>query len=424
MPSPMTLDVEMPRSPMSVHELGIPPGLLEDMLIRRLLVDKRSTTTTMASNLALSYSVVQQITEELRDKQYLEILGLDGHDYRFSLTESGRQMAQDRSKISLYAGCAPVSLTDYRAIVEAQRCKPIINEASTLSAFSDLVLPKPLVRHIGGALLNEGAIFLYGPPGTGKTSLAERMNRLLTAPVLIPHCVEADGNVIMVFDPAIHHPVAEQPRGLDPRWVLCERPLILVGGELTMAMLDLSFEAVSGTYSAPLQMLANNGILVVDDFGRQLVNPDEILNRWIVPLSRDIDFLKLNTGSSFVVPFATKLVVSSNFDPGKLGDDAFLRRLRNKIYVGGCTPDQFDEILERAATGFGVTLDPRAFAHLQHLSMEQIGELRPYLAHDFCDLLRGICAFDGRPTVLDPETIDLVAEVYFVDDSAWDHDSH
>lgn len=411
----------IPKPPSSLDELPVPPGLLEDMLMRRLLVDKRSTTTTMAGHLALSYSVVHQLTEELRDKQYLEILGLDGHDYRFGLTDAGRQMTQERNKISLYAGFAPVSVNEYRAVVDTQRVKPEISAASTRKAFSELVLPDVLVRRLGGALLNDGAIFLYGPPGTGKTSLAERMNRLLSSPVLIPHAIEADGSVVLVFDPAVHRPLPEQPRGLDPRWVLCERPLILVGGELTLAMLDLSYEPVSGTYSAPLQLLANNGILVVDDFGRQLITPDEILNRWIVPLSRNVDFLKLNSGGSFEVPFASKLVVSSNLNPARLGDDAFLRRLRNKIYIGGCTPNEFDEILERAAKEFDVILDPRAFSHLQHLAMEEIGELRPYLAHDFCDLLRGICEFEGRPCVLDPETVDLVADVYFVEDAAWDH---
>ncbi len=407
------------KAPTSLADVGVPAGLLEDMLLRRLLIDTRSSTMAMADDLALSFSVVHRLTEELRDKQYLEILGLQGHEYRFTLTDAGRAFAQERARISLYAGPAPVSVADYREVVEGQRRAPRIDRSTTRAAFADLVLGDPVIRRIGGALLNEGAIFLYGPPGTGKTSLAERMNRLLAEPILVPHAVEADGNVILVFDPAVHRPVPRQPEGLDPRWVLCERPLLLVGGELTLAMLDLSYEDVSGTYSAPLQMMANNGILVIDDFGRQLISPEEILNRWIVPLSRDVDFLKLNTGSTFEVPFAAKLVISSNFNPNDLGDDAFLRRLRNKIYVGGCSPEQFDRILESTAAYHGVQLDPRAFAHLQHLAMEQIGELRPYLANDFCDLLRGICAFDERPLLLDPDTIDLVAEVYFVDDSGW-----
>lgn len=404
------------RPPATMDELKIPIGLVEDMFLRRLLATKRATTGEIARDLGLSMLVVQGIADELRDKSLLEYLGLDGREYRFGLTQAGQETTLERMKISRYAGIAPVSLADYSAVVERQRAVVELDMESALMAFEDLVIETSLIKKLGAALLNEGAIFLYGPPGTGKTSIAERMNRIFDDYVLVPHCIEVDGNIVMVFDPSVHLPAPEQPQGLDPRWVLCERPLVLVGGELTLGMLDLAYEDAAGVYAAPIQLIANNGILVVDDFGRQAHSPDELLNRWIVPLSRDVDFLKLANGNKFTVPFASRLVVSSNLDPADLGDDAFLRRLRNKVFVGPCDANAFVEVLKRSAQHHRVSLTDNSASHLIGIALRHLGELRPYVATDFCELLRGVCSFEKRPRILDEEMIDLVAEVYFVDD--------
>ncbi len=410
--------IDLPRPPHSLSELGIPEGLVEDLVMRRVLSVKRSTTGEVARALALSASVVQQVTDELRDKNYIEYLGIEGREYRFALTDAGQVATIDRMKISLYASHAPVSVGEYHRVVEAQRARLDLDHLAVQEVFSDLVMPERLIDKIGFALLNDGAMFLYGPPGTGKTSIAERMNRVFDSYVLVPHCIEADGQIVMVFDPVVHKAVPNQPEMLDPRWVLCERPLVIVGGELGMSMLDLTHESVAGVYSPPMQLLANNGILVIDDFGRQTITPEEILNRWIVPLSRDIDYLKLNNGAKFTVPFAVKLVISSNFDPHRLGDDAFLRRLRNKVFVGPCSPESFDNILLTAARDMDVQVTTDAPQYLRDVAMKWVGELRPYIAVDFCDMLRGMAHYRRSSAVMDRTAIDEVADIYFVDAEA------
>ena len=285
-------------------------------------------------------------------------------------------------------------------------------------AFADLVVDDVLLDQIGPAFASGGAIFLYGPAGTGKTSLAERMNRVVEDPILVPRHVEVDGQLISVFDPAQHRALAQQPEGLDRRWVLCERPLILVGGELDLAMLDLRHDPPSGVSQAPVQMLANNGILVVDDFGRQAIRPEEILNRWILPLSHGVDHLKANSGAKFSVPFQLKLVVSTNLDPRSLGDDAFLRRLRNKVFVGSITDQAFSQVLTGAAERYNVAMSPDAVDHLIRVAKRELGELRPYVAVDFCELARAVCGYRGDVPILDAESIERVAELYFVQEEA------
>ncbi len=408
------------RPPKNLDELDIPSGLIEDIFMRRLLGLKQSSTSEMADGLALSLSVISQIADRLRDKNLLEYLGLDGRDYRFTLTELGHQATNERFKVSMYAGRVPVSLSEYERVIEAQRKRPPLSRESTEGVMHDLIMPRRLIDKLGAAMLNEGAVFIYGPPGTGKTSMAERIGQVSADSVLIPYCIEVDGNVVIVFDPSIHKPIDDQPAGLDPRWIACERPFVIVGGELNMGMLELNHDPVSGVYSAPKQLLANNGILVIDDFGRQLVSPDEILNRWIVPLSRSIDFLKMANGTTFTTPFAVKLIVSSNLDPNSLGDEAFLRRLRNKVYVGACSEDEFDEILEIAAAKSNVSLTDTSAQVLRKVAYHYVGALRPYIAIDFCELMSGICEYEKRPTVMDEAMIADVAELYFVSTTSAD----
>lgn len=388
--------------------------MVEDLFIRRLLLERTSTIHQISTVLGLRGSIGRELAEDLRTRQVLEYHGMEGRDYRIGLTEKGQKLANDRVAQSTYAGVVPVSLADYTAQVWKQKAEMQINRESIRSAFSDLVVEDDLLDQLGPAFLSDGAIFLYGPPGTGKTSLAERMIRIHTDRVFVPRTVEVDGQIISVFDQAIHQPAPEQPQNLDPRWVLCDRPIVIVGGELTMGMLELDFDPTSGTYTAPIQMQANNGILVVDDFGRQQISPGELLNRWIVPLSRDIDFLKLASGTKFTVPFELKLVASTNLDPNDLGDDAFLRRLRNKVYVGAITDNAFNWILVRVAQAKKIEVTAEAADYLRSVAIANIGELRPYIAVDFLDLMTGIAAYEGRALTLDRYMIDRVARVYFM----------
>jgi hypothetical protein len=289
---------------------------------------------------------------------------------------------------------------------------------SLSAAFNDLVIDDDLLWELGPAAIAGGAMFLYGPPGTGKSSIAERLNRIHGDQVLVPHAVEVDGQIITVFDPIVHRPVAEQP-DMDRRWVLCERPAIIVGGELVGSMLDLQFQADSGIYLAPLQMQANNGILVIDDFGRQALTPEQLLNRWIVPLDRQIDYLSLDYGMKFEVPFDAKIVFSTNLQPEKLGDEAFFRRIQSKIMIPSIGDEAFDEILRRVAAGTGVAVTADAPQHLRHVSRTRgDGDLRPYLPAAVCKMLLSICAFAKLPVVLDRDMIDRIAAVYFTHDAA------
>lgn len=406
------------RTPASIDDLGIPRTLIEDVLLRRLLSERQSMLFGLCENIGLNIAIGRDIADDLREKKILEYHALEGRDYRVGLTEAGIKLASERMASSQYSGFLPVPLAQYVKVVEAQKANIVLNRETIRAAFADLVVEDEMLDALGPAFLNDGAIFLYGPAGTGKTALAERMIRMHKDKILVPRMVEVDGSLISVFDPAVHTAEEVQPHGLDPRWVSCDRSIVIVGGELSAIMLDLQLDAVSGVYSAPIQMLANNGILVVDDFGRQQIEPAELMNRWIVPLARGIDYLKLANGSKFTVPFELKLVASTNLDPNELGDDAFLRRLRNKVFVGAVSPNAFNWILARVAKAKGIEVSGDSAQHLKTIAEREIGELRPYIAVDFCDLSIGICQYEGTPRVLDRALIDRVAAVYFVNPKA------
>lgn len=410
--------VDSVRAPSRLEDLGVPVGLAEDLFLRRVLADRVTTVSEAAQALCITHAVADELALSLRDKALVEFLGANGRDYRIQLTERGTRSTHQRMTTGRHVGPIPVPLARYQEVVVAQRADQAVDRLRVHNAFEDLYVDQALLDQLGPAFVSGGAIFLYGPAGTGKTSLAERMNRMFDDPVLIPRYVEVDSQIIAVYDPALHDAVDSQPATLDPRWVLCHRPLILVGGEMDLTMLDLRYDRVSGVSVAPIGMLANNGILVIDDFGRQGFRPEEILNRWIVPLGRGVDYLKANTGTKFTVPFELKLVISTNLEPTSLGDDAFLRRLRNKVFVGPINDEGFRWVLADAAYRHDIELGAGAADHLVAVAMTHLGELRPYLAVDFCELTLAVCRYEGWETVLDKEMIDRVAEVYFVQDEA------
>ena len=403
-----------PRAPRTIAELGVPSALIQDLALRRALFEGRTSTVRLSDGLNLSMAVMTSVIEEIRDLRLIDLLGLDGRDYIFELTEMGREAARERMGLCRYAGSAPVSLHDYNAMIRAQQATPKVTQETMQEAFGDLVVSNRLIDELGPALLTEGAMFLYGPPGTGKTSVAERLIRTHTDPVLVPRTVEVDSQIITVFDPVIHVPLAQQPRDLDPRWVLCRRPSVVVGGELTPSMMDLTYEESNGVYLAPIQMQANNGLLVIDDFGRQTVQPEALLNRWIVPLDRRLDYLSLSYGVRFEIPFDVKVVFSTNLDPASLGDEAFYRRIQNKILVASISDMEFDTVLDLAAHAQGITIVPGAKDHLRQVSRDLgDGDLRPYLPKEVCKILRAVCTYNNAPLVLDHESVDRVASIYF-----------
>ena len=403
-----------PTSPSTLAELGVAPSLIEDIILQRLVIDGRSSVSRMAQATALSVGIVDATVDGLRQRLYLEIQGMDGRDYILAPTEKGKAEAASRAAAMAYAGAAPVSLDVYQQTVESQKGRSPITEATLTEAFDDLIIEPGFFDELGPALVSKGAVFLYGPPGTGKTSLAERMIKMYKDPVLVPRAVEFDRAIITVFDPSIHEAITPQPEGLDARWVLCLRPCVIVGGELTAKQLDLERDDSTGVYRAPLQMKANNGIFVIDDFGRQKMTPEALLNRWIVPLSRSIDFLTLAHGASFTIPFDAKVVFSTNMRPDQLGDDAFARRIPNKVFVGAIDATAFDQILAAVCKGMGIGCNQEAADYLKALIIEQTGtDLRPYYPADFGKTLLAICEYEGRPKVLDRNAIDRVANIYF-----------
>ena len=267
-----------------------------------------------------------------------------GNDYTFVLSQAGRQLASDRLQISQYAGACPVGLKDYHAATKLQVAKVQIDRRTLRMAFSDLVVTDGMLDAVGPALITQSSIFLYGPSGNGKTSIAERMLRVYQDAVYIPWSVEVDGQIINLYDPVVHQRIEIDDPDIDPRWVLCRRPCIVVGGEMVPSMLELRLDDTSGIYAAPLQMKANNGIFIIDDFGRQLMSPRDLLNRWIVPLDRKVDYLTLRYGVKFQIPFELMVVFSTNLDPSDLADEAFLRRIHNKILVEPVSASVFDQI--------------------------------------------------------------------------------
>ncbi len=406
------IDVASPRA---IDDLGVPEALVHDIVLRQAVAMGRTSTLQLSGRLALSPGLMTKVVEDLRDLGFLEIQGMEGRDYRLAPTQAGRQQANDRMQLSRYVGPVPVSLASYSDVIRKQHANPRINLEALKAAFADLVISEELLRELGPAAIAGGAMFLYGPPGTGKSSIAERILRIYGDYVLVPYAVEVDSQIINVFDPVVHKPAEQQPTGIDRRWVLCRRPCLIVGGELGPEMLDLKYQRDSGTYVAPLQMQANNGILVIDDFGRQAhLTPEALLNRWIVPLDRQRDHLTLDHGVKFDIPFDAKIVFSTNLQPETLGDEAFFRRIQSKVLIPSIRDDAFDEVLRRVCELNGVRLAPGAPEHLRRISRELgDGDLRPYLPAAVCKILISICVFEDLPLDLHPEMIERIAHMYF-----------
>ena len=405
--------LDMTALPTTAAGLGIPPGMLQDLVLRRALLDGHTSTLRLSEALAVSPQVMDQVVDELRDLRLLEVEGLERRSYALHLTEAGTERAVERTALCHYAGAAPVSLPAYAAVARAQLPPHDVDHERMAAALADLVVDDALIDRLGPALRARGAMFLHGPAGTGKTSIAERLVRAMgDVPLLIPHAIAVEGQLVTVLDPVVHHPLPEQPPGLDPRWVACHRPLVLAGGELTLSQLDLRYDATSGVHRAPLQVQANGGVLVIDDFGRQTVSPDALLNRWIVPLDRGVDHLTLVDGTTFPVPCTPKIVFSTNLAPASLGDEAFYRRIRSKILVPPMTDEQFDEVLRRTTGQRGVAVAPGAAERLRTLARRQgDGDLRPYLPVAVCDLVESICDYDGTARTLDVPTVDRVMDL-------------
>jgi len=403
-----------PAVPQNFEDLGIPFTLVTDLVLRRLLLEGSSTLQVLSAKLKVSIPVVDMVFRHLRQQQLIDVRGMIGNDYSFLLSAAGKGLASDRFQVSQYAGACPVSLNEYYAAVRMQRAQVQFDRRTLRSCFSDMVVSDRMLDQVGPALISQSSIFIYGPTGNGKTSIAERMLRVYQDAVLIPYAVEVDGQIISLYDPVVHQRLEMDDPEIDPRWVLCKRPCIVVGGELIPSMLELRLDDSSGIYAAPLQMKSNNGIFIIDDFGRQLMSPRDLLNRWIVPLDRRVDYLTLRYGIKFQIPFELMVVFSTNLDPADLADEAFLRRIHNKIYVEAVDAPSFDQIFHRVTTARNIPAEPDSAEYLRRLCLrEGRTELRACYPNDICNILVSIGKYESRPPRMSKPDMERATALYF-----------
>jgi hypothetical protein len=404
----------LPAVPQNFADLAVPESLVLDLVLRRMVIEGFSSLAGLSRAIRISLPIVDMVFKHMRQQQLVEIKGMSGNDYQFVLSAAGKQLAAERFQVSQYAGACPVGLKEYHAATKAQTARINIDRRILRQAFSDLVVSDRMLDQMGPAIISQTSIFVYGPTGNGKTSLAERMLRVYQDAVMIPYAVEVDNQIISVYDPVVHHPIDHDNADVDPRWILCKRPCILVGGELIPSMLELRLDETSGIYAAPLQMKANNGILLIDDFGRQLMSPRDLLNRWIVPLDRRVDYLTLRYGVKFQIPFELMVVFSTNLEPSDLADEAFLRRIHNKIYVEAVDAPSFDQIFGRVVQARNIQAEADSAEYLRKLCLrEGRTELRACYPSDICNILLSIGRYEGRPPQMSKPELERATALYF-----------
>ncbi|RME38094.1 MAG: AAA family ATPase [Thermoflexia bacterium] len=413
----------IPRAPRNIQETGLNLGFLVDLALKILYYEGVLSGYELAERMKLPYAgIVDQVIEFLKREKLCEVKGAGGFAeaaYQYAISDRGRLMAREALDRSHYAGPAPVPLEAYSDAVRKQSLGQVVVHPRTMrQALSHLVINEETFAKLGPAVNSGKSIFLYGPPGNGKTVIAEAIGRMImTGTIYIPYAVEVDGQVIKVFD-NVNHVVAEPlaGRSADLRWVCIRRPMIMVGGELTLESLDLVYDETNKYYEAPFQMKANGGMLLIDDFGRQQVRPRDLLNRWIVPLEKRVDFLTLHTGRKIEVPFDVLIVFATNLAPKDLVDEAFLRRIRHKIEIKNPTFDEYREIFRRVCQQKGVPYDDRGLAYLlQEYYIKPKRPLRACHPRDIVEQLCDIARYLNVPPTLSPELIDRAASAYFVE---------
>jgi predicted ATPase with chaperone activity len=403
--------------PHQVQRTGVRKGLLEDLALKLLYLHGEMSLLELSERTCLSLGVIDEIFQFFRKEQLCEVKRMAAGSHVIIATTQGKQRAAELLAVSQYTGPAPVSLADYSMRVSMQSVQQIpIKPADVSRAFYQLVLNQEMLTRLGTALVSGTSMFLHGPSGTGKTSIAATIPAVYDDSVWIPHAVVVDNQIVSVFDPGVHQQVsADMAAESDRRWVLCRRPCVLAGGELSAELLDLQFNPISRFYTAPLQMKANNGVLILDDFGRQRMRPDELLNRWMTPLDRRVDFLTLPGGRKFEVPFDLFVVFSTNLDPNQLADEAFLRRIPNKIAVGYATPEQFLEIFRRECQVRLIGWDDGVPEHLIHCITE---EMKQPLAHchprDLLNQIFWAARYAGEEPHLTRETVEQACRAHFL----------
>lgn len=418
----------MPTEPTDIKATSIDPIDLLSLLMRMIYMDHLESVRQFIDAIKLPYNIVHDLIQMAIDRKLLQTLGTRESenllDMKYTFTEAGQRWALDALKQLRYIGPAPVTIEEFSEQVNLQK---ITNETITFNrirgGLGDLTVEDSLVEHVGPALNSGRAILLYGPPGNGKTSVALSFASVFTDVIYIPYAVIVEGQIMRIFDPSIHTVLKPAPSNgdevlsfirheeFDARWVPCRRPFVVTGGELTLEMLDLRYDATANYYEAPLHVKALGGCFVIDDFGRQLVSPKNLLNRWIIPLESRFDYLKLHTGKSFTIPFEELVIFSTNLEPEDLMDPAFLRRLPYKIEVGGPKLEMYKRIFEKESERQGLTLPDETFDFIVHKVVEGKGlELANFQPRFIIDQVVATCRFMGEHAHFEPRFIEYAVD--------------
>jgi len=423
----MTDTTPMPAAPKTLAELGISPTLLQEILLKTILRRNLENVLQISEALRISVPIAQELIEFSREFNMIETLGASRFDdpkhLRYKLTEMGRQAALDALSQSEYFGAVPVPLEEYKTQVEAQSIRDaLVTKEALQESMSHLIINDQMLGQLGPAVNSPRSVLFYGPPGNGKSSIADGIRNAYTDNIYVPEFIEYAGNVISLFDPLIHNKIKEEEQdknalrlsgsGHDKRYILCQRPTVITGGELTMDMLDLNFNPVSRTYQAPLQLKSSGGVFIVDDLGRQSTPPQTLINRWIVPMESGFDILTLQSGQKFTVPFDTKVMFSTNFAPNKIFDAAALRRIHYKIFIGNPDRDDFIKIFLLTLERYPIEFKEEVLSHLLvNLFPTVDNEYAAYHPKFLIEQMISACRFEGvKPQM----TIGLL-------ERAWEH---
>jgi predicted ATPase with chaperone activity len=416
----------------TVQETGLNIGVLSDLAIKILYFGGYLSGVQIAEQMHLPFTgIVEHVLEGLKREKFLEVRGgggLGSGAFEYVITYKGIEKAHESLARTQYAGPCPVTLDQYVAAMNAQaRARLSVHRESLLKALRGMVINEDMLGRVGPAVNSGKAIFMYGPPGNGKTTIAQSVGHMiLGSPMWVPYAVDVDGQIIRVFDNVNHEVLPEETdpqrratatgERRDARWLRIRRPVIMVGGELTLETLDLVYDPINKYYEAPFQLKANGGMFLIDDFGRQQVRPRDLLNRWIVPLESRVDFLTLSTGRKIEIPFNVLIVFSTNMPPADLVDEAFLRRIPHKIEVGDPTYEEFREIFKRMCDAQRVPYDEKGLAYLlQEWYIKTDRNLRAVHPRDIIAQIIDIARYENTPPALTKTLLDRAAAAYFVD---------
>ena len=418
-----------PHAPKSLADAGISSDLVTQLVMKMLHLSGELSGTELSRRLGLPFASIEPVLGAIKQMHHCEVIGgaLGSSSYRYRITDAGRARAILFLDHNHYVGQAPVPFTQYkRYMQEFQRVRTgRIGRDRVRNAFKHLVISQRVLDQVGPAINAGHSMFVYGPPGNGKTVISQAIHNLLEGEIYIPHALEVEGSIIRFFDPVNHEPLPEDSLehvmdlsgDYDRRWIKCKRPMVMVGGELSLEQLELSYSPGLGFYRAPVQAVANGGVLVIDDFGRQTCSPRELLNRWIVPLESRVDFLTLQTGQKFDFPFMTLVVFATNIKPQDLVDEAFLRRIHYKIFAESPTREEFLQIFENCCQEKGIEYRRDVVEDLlvHYYKPRQI-QLRGCQPRDLINQTISLGEYLGRPAELSRELLEAACASYFVDD--------